>query len=337
MGYMDEIIPAFDFEQVFIEPWTEYPDVFMWIFVMGFLVTAACGLLGTFVVWRRMALIGDAISHSVLPGLVIAFLVSQSRNTLPMFLGAVGAGVLTTFLIELIHQKSRIKTDAALGIVFTTLFAIGVVMISLYGENVDLDTDCVLYGEIEYVSFETTVAILGFLDAPESVLRMGIVTALVIGIIVVFYRPLVVSSFDPGLARSMGVNPAIVHHALMAVLSIVVVSAFEAVGAVLVIAMLIFPGTTASLLSDRLPIILVLTLAISFVSSLMGLHLALWLDTSTAGAISSVIFGLFLLAWIFSPTRGLLWKRARSRHRSEETKKELGSLPEGRAHGSNVA
>src|SRR5690606_25090147 len=101
----------------------------IWIFLMGFFVTAACGFLGTFIVWRRMALVGDAISHSVLPGLVIAFLISQSRDTLPMFLGAVGAGVLTTGLIEVIHQKSRIKTDAALGIVFTTLFALGVVLV----------------------------------------------------------------------------------------------------------------------------------------------------------------------------------------------------------------
>lgn len=303
-----ELIPEFDFQQVFVEPWTLFGDAFIWIALMGFLVTAACGFLGTFIVWRRMALVGDAISHSVLPGIVIAFLLAQSRDTLAMFLGAVGAGVLTTVLIEVIHQKSRIKTDAALGIVFTTLFAIGVVMVSVYGENVDLDTDCVLYGEIEHVPFETMVSVFGLFEAPGSIVRMGVVTLAVMGLVIAFYRPLVVSSFDPGLARSMGIRPEVMHHALMSLLAIVVVSSFESVGAVLVIAMLIFPGVTASLLSDRLPRILGLTLVIALVSAGLGVHLALWLDTSTAGAISVVIFGLFILAWMLAPRRGLVWK-----------------------------
>lgn len=311
MDIWSQLIPEFSFQQVFVEPWTDLLDPFIWIFLMGFLVTAACGFLGTFIVWRRMALVGDAISHSVLPGLVIAFLISQSRDTVPMFLGAVGAGVLTTGLIELIHQKSRIKTDAALGIVFTTLFAIGVVLVSLYGDNVDLDTDCVLYGEIEYVTLEPLVSVFGLFEAPGSVIRMGVVAFLVVGLVILFYRPLVVSSFDPGLARSMGMNPALVHHALMALLAIVVVSSFEAVGAVLVIAMLIFPGTTASLLSDRLPVILGLTLVIALMGALLGMHTALWLDVSTAGAISTVIFGMFLIAWVFAPRRGLLWQAFR--------------------------
>lgn len=311
MDTWQQLIPEFDFHQVFVEPWTDYAGAFVWIFVMGFFVMAACGILGTFLVWRRMALVGDAISHSVLPGLVIAFLVSQGRETVPMFIGAVSAGIVTTVLIEVIHTKSRIKTDAALGIVFTTLFAIGVVLVSLYGENVDLDTDCVLYGEIEHVTLEPLSSVFGLFEAPASVIRMGLVALLVLALVIVFYRPLVVSSFDPGLARSMGMNPAVTHHALMSMLAIVVVSAFEAVGAVLVIAMLIFPGTTASLLSDRLPTILGLTLLIALIGSFFGMHLALWLDVSTAGAISVVIFGLFLLAWALAPRRGLLWRALR--------------------------
>lgn len=307
------IIPEFDFQQVFVEPWTDLFNPFIWVFLMGLFVTAACGYLGTFIVWRRMALVGDAISHSVLPGLVVAFLISQSRNTVPMFIGAVAAGLVTTGLIEVIHQKSRIKTDAALGIVFTTLFAIGVVMVSLFGDNVDLDTDCVLYGELEYVTLEPLVSVFGLFEAPVSIIRMGSVAIAVIGLVNLFYRPLVVCSFDPGLAKSLGMKPGWVHHLLMAALAIVVVSAFEAVGAVLVIAMLIFPGTTASLLSDRLPIILGLTLLISLLGAFFGMHLALWWDVSTAGAISLVIFLLFLLAWVFAPRRGLVWKAWRYR------------------------
>lgn len=305
------LIPAFDFREVVIAPWQLYGRAFLQVFLMGFFVTAACGLLGSFIVWRRMALVGDAISHSVLPGIVIAFLLTQSRSTLPMFIGALAAGVLTTVLIELIHQKSRVKTDAALGIVFTTLFAIGVLLVSVYGQNVDLDTDCVLYGEMELLAGEPPVVLAGVETAPVAVMRMGFVALLVVSGVVLFYKPLMLSSFDPGLARSMGVRPGVVHHSLMALLSIAVVSAFEAVGAILVIAMLIFPATTASLLSDRMRVILWLTVLIAAITSILGIHLGLWLNASTAASMSVVVFGLFILAWIFSPKRGLLsrWLR----------------------------
>lgn len=304
-SFLDNM-PAFDFYEVFVMPWSEFGDTFIWIFLMGFFVTSACGMLGSFIVWRRMALVGDAISHSVLPGIVIAFLLTQSRNTLPMFLGALAAGVLTTVMIEFIHTRSRVKTDASLGIVFTTLFAIGVLLVSIYGENVDLDTDCVLYGEIEYVGEDTQIASGPLAGAPLQVVRMGAVALSVLLLMGLFYKQLLVSSFDPGLARSMGVSPAAVHHGLMILLSIAVVSAFEAVGAVLVISMLIFPATTASMLSDRMPVVMGLTALIAAVSSFFGMHLALWLDVSTAGAMSVVVSMLFGLAWFFSPRRGLL-------------------------------
>ena len=213
---------------------------------------------------------------------------------------------LTTVLIEFIHSRSRVKTDAALGIVFTTLFAIGVVLVSIYGENVDLDTDCVLYGEIEYVSEDTQVASGPLAGVPLQVARMGLVAVAVLLLMIVFYRQLLVCSFDPGMAQSMGVSPAVVHHGLMILLSIAVVSAFEAVGAVLVISMLIFPATTASMLSDRMPVIMGLTVLIAALTSFFGMHLALWLDVSTAGAMSVVVSFWFGLAWVFSPRRGLL-------------------------------
>ena len=118
---------------------------------MGFLVTAACGLIGNYLILRRMALVGDAISHSILPGIAIAFLLAKSRSSLAMFAGALVAGIVTTLLIETIHRRSRVKQDAAIGIVFSTLFAIGVILISLFASQVDLDQDCVLYGDISFV------------------------------------------------------------------------------------------------------------------------------------------------------------------------------------------
>lgn len=303
---MNELIPPFDFYRVVVSPWTEGLGSYGWSVAMGFLVATACGLIGNYLILRRMALVGDAISHSVLPGLAIAFLLAKSRGSLVMFLGALGAGIVTTILIELIHKKSRVKQDAAIGITFSSLFAIGVILISLYASRVDLDQECVLYGEIGNVWIDTPVSIGGLTLGPATVVRMAGVTLATALLIILFYKELLVSSFDSGLAFSLGINATVVHYSLMCMLSVVVVSAFESVGAILVIAMLILPGATASLLSQRLPVILGLTVLHGAMSSVSGLHLALWLNCSIAGAMVVMGAVLFTLAWIFSPTQGLL-------------------------------
>lgn len=308
-----EIFPAFDWSRVVVAPWTTNVGNTLPILIMGFLVITACGWVGTFLVWRRMALVGDAISHSVLPGIVIAFLLAGSRDTLPMFVGALAAGVVTTWLIEVIHRRSRVKVDAALGIVFTTLFAFGVILITLF-TSIDLDTDCVLYGEITFLPLHESVRVFGVPLGPPETVRMGIVT-LVIGVLLVaFFKELKLTSFDPGLALSLGINPKVAHLGLMTAVSLTVVSAFESVGSILVIAMLILPGVTGSLLSDRLHTILLLVLPQALLSAVLGQHLALWLEASNAACMVVAASGLFLLAWIFSPRRGLLgqWRRRRA-------------------------
>jgi manganese/zinc/iron transport system permease protein len=303
---MDELIPAFDFHRVVVAPWSSELHFYGWSVLMGFFVAVACGLVGNYLILRRMALVGDAISHSVLPGLAIAFLLANSRGSAVMFAGALAAGVVTTILIELIHKKSRVKQDAAIGITFSSLFAIGVILISLYASKVDLDQECVLYGELSFVAMDTPVTIGGTLLGPAAVVRMGGVALATIMLIVLFYKELLVSSFDSGLAFSLGINATVVHYSLMSMLSVVVVSAFESVGAILVIAMLILPGATASLLSQRLSVILWLTVLHGALSSVLGLHLGLWLNCTVAGAMVVMGAFLFLLAWIFSPTQGLL-------------------------------
>ena len=310
---MKGFIPEFDFHRIFITPWTSDLSSTAWIALMGFLVTAACGLVGNYLILRRMALVGDAISHSVLPGLVISFLVFQSRSSTAMFVGALVAGIATTVIIEVIHKKSRVKQDAAIGIAFTSLFAIGVILVSVFAAKIDLDQECVLYGEIAFVPLEEFVTLGGVPLGPASVVRMAIVTLATALLIAVFFKELLVSSFDPGLAASLGINATLIHYALMCWLSVVVVSAFEAVGAILVIAMLILPGATASLLSLRLPTILGLSVLHAALSSVLGIHLAAWLDCSTAAAMVVMASGLFCVAWVFSPTDGLLrrWLRTR--------------------------
>ncbi len=303
---MKELIPTFDAHNVFVMPWTDGLPSFGWIMLMGFLVATACGLIGNYLILRRMALVGDAISHSVLPGLAVAFLLVNSRNTTAMFVGALVAGLLTTMIIEVIHKKTRVKQDAAIGIAFSSLFALGVILISLFADKVDLDQECVLYGEIAFVSLEPPVIFAGKALGPESVVRMAAVTVIVLLLIGLFYKELLVSSFDPGLAASLGINATVMHYALMSMLSVVVVSAFEAVGAVLVVAMLILPGATASLLSHRLPRMFALTVLHAALSSVLGVHLSVWLDCSVAGAMVVMGTVLFTLAWVFSPAQGML-------------------------------
>ncbi len=349
---MNDFIPAFEWQRVMVEPWTENLPTTFWIVLMGFLITAACGMIGNYLILRRMALVGDAISHSVLPGLAIAFLLAHSLKTVPMFIGALGAGIVTTVLIELIHKKSRVKQDSAIGITFSTLFAIGVILIS-FGQTdaVHLDAECVLYGEIAFVPLDLVQTELGpgalsvvknipglnsemFLNgnlltiAPPSVIRMAAVTGVTLLLILVFYKELLVTSFDSGLSSSLGINATMVHYALMAMLSVIIVSAFEAVGAILVIAMLILPGATASLLAHRLPPMFGITVLHAALSAVGGIYLATWLNCSPAGAMVVAGSVLFALAWVFSPSEGLL-RRWLGRELDELDEEELERLAQG--------
>ena len=349
---MTDFIPPFEWQRVLVEPWTENLSTTFWIVLMGFLITAACGLIGNYLILRRMALVGDAISHSVLPGMAIAFLLADSLSTLPMFLGALGAGIVTTVLIELIHKKTRVKQDSAIGITFSTLFAIGVIIISVgLSDSVHLDTECVLYGEIAFVPLDLVQTKLGsdalsvvekipglnsemFLDgdlltlAPPSVIRMAVVAGITLLLVVLFYKELLVTSFDSGLSSSLGINSTVVHYALMGMLSVIIVSAFEAVGAILVIAMLILPGATASLLAHRLPLMFGITVVHALLSAVGGIHLATWLDCSPAGAMVVAGSVLFALAWVFSPSEGLL-RRWLGRELDELDEEELERLAKG--------
>ena len=286
---------------------------------MGFLVAGTCGLVGCFVILRRMALVGDAISHSILPGITLAFLLTNSRDTLPMMLGAVAAGVVTVALIEAIRYTSRIKPDAAIGIVFSSLFAVGVILISVFADEVDLDAECVLYGELGFIPLQDIAYFGGIVIGPEPVVRMAIITLIAIVLLFAFFKEMMVTSFDSGLAASLGINTTRYQYGLTLFLSIVIVSSFESVGVVLVIAMIIFPGATALMLTDRLPIALALSTVISGAYSLLGFHLATWLNASIAGGMTVIAGIVFGIVWAFAPQRGLIATLVRNRQIMEES------------------
>jgi manganese/zinc/iron transport system permease protein len=181
------------------------PD--FWIMLTGALAAGACALVGCFLVLRRMAMVGDAISHAVLPGIVIAFFVTNSRAPLPMLIGAGAIGVLTAVLIEWLHRGGRVQQDASIGITFTWLFALGVILVSAFAGQVDLDQECVLYGEIAYVPWDVWTTAAGGSMGPRAVWILGSMFAFNVAWITLCYKELKVCSFDPELAASMAPSP----------------------------------------------------------------------------------------------------------------------------------
>jgi manganese/zinc/iron transport system permease protein len=253
-----------------------------------------------------MAMLGDAISHAILPGIVLAFLFSGSREILPMLMGAAIIGLITVFIVQMLHQ-SGVKSDAAIGVTFTALFSVGVVLVSLYTQQVDLDLDCVLYGEIAYVPWDTWQ--FGGMDmGPRALWGVGGVFLFSLLIIGLFFKQFKLCAFDPALAAAIGIPVVLFHYLLMTLVSLTTVAAFESVGAILVVAMLVVPSATAYLLTDRLHIMLFISMAVGVLSAIIGYFFASWLDSSIAGAMTAVAGLLFFLAFLFSPRHGMISK-----------------------------
>lgn len=302
------------------------------ILAVGSCVAASCALLGCFLVLRRMTLMGDAISHAVLPGIAVAFLISGNRSTLPMVVGAATLGVLTVFLVELGTRSRRLQEDASIGVVFPALFSIGVIIISRYAGQVDLDLECVLYGEIAYTPLDVVYwgdRALG----PRALWINGPILLLVATFIAVFYKELKLSTFDPALAAALGFSPVLLHYLLMSVLSITIVGAFESVGAILVVAMLVVPAATAYLLTERLSIMLGLSVLLGVASAVGGYYVARVLDASIAGCMAMVAGLIFTVGFLFSPRHGLVAKALHHRRLGEGMAEQLLMLHIG--HGQD--
>ena len=282
----------------------------------GILVASACALLGNFLILRRMAMMSDAISHAILPGLVAGYVLAQGPNLLAGFIGASLAAIATVTAVEAIQRTRLVDGGAAIGIVFPAMFALGTVLVTRQFSDVHLDADAILFGSIEFVAFDT-LTIDGRDFGPQSIWVMSLLCAINLLFIGVFYKELKLTTFDPGLAAALGFPPVIVHYALMLVLSITSVGAFTAVGAVLVVALVIVPAATAYLLTDRLALMIPLSVALGAVSALAGYRAAIALDASISGAMVTATGALFALALLFSPTQGLVVRAWRARrHRA---------------------
>lgn len=288
------------------------------IIATGTLVGAAATLVGVFLVLRKNSMLSDAISHSIVLGIVTVWLLTHQQSGPVQIVGAALTGVLTVFLTELLAGTRKVKNDAAIGLVFPVLFSIGVLLLNLYARDVHIDQHTVLLGEIGFV-WLNTMSIAGY-EVPQALVWMSAVTLVNAGFVILLFKELKLATFDPALAKALGFAPSALFYALLLLTSTTAVAAFDAVGAVLFIAFVIVPPAAAYLLTDRLSLMIVIGILISAASSVLGYHAAIALDVSIGGMMA-VMTGLFLAAaFLFGPRYGILaqlWRRLDQRYVNE--------------------
>ncbi|MGW0515919.1 metal ABC transporter permease [Crossiella sp. NPDC003009] len=255
-----------------------------------------CAVLSCWLVLIGWSLMGDAVSHAVLPGVVLAYVVGA-----PFALGALVFGFLAVALIGVVRDTSRIKEDAAIGIVFTTLFALGLVLISVTPSQTDLNH--IVFGNL-----------LGV--ATSDVIQIGVLGAVALTVLVLKRRDFTLYAFDPTHAHAIGLNPKVLGAALLGLLALTSVVALQVVGVILVVAMLIIPGATAYLLTNRFQRMLVIAPVLSALAAVTGLYLSYYLDTASGGMIVLVQGSVFALAYLFGPEHGILGRRLAARRRA---------------------
>lgn len=274
------------------------------VLLTGALVATAGTLVGTFLVLQRNSMLADAISHSIVFGIVVVWLLTKAKSGPFQIAGAVMTGVLTVFLTEMVARSRRVKQDAAIGIVFPVLFAAGVLLLNLYARDIHIDTHTVLLGEIGFVWLDT-LKLWGW-EIPQAVVWMSVATLVNLAFVLAFYKELKIATFDRQLAAALGLAPTLLFYLLLGLTSITAVAAFDAVGVVLFLAFVIVPPATAYLLTDRLSLMLLLGVILGVAATLCGYPLAVAMDVSVGGTMAAMTGVFFLAAFLLSPRYGLL-------------------------------
>lgn len=286
-----------------------------WVILTASLVGLSCGFIGVLLILRRMAMMADAISHTVLLGIVTAFLITRELSGIHMLIGSVVAGLVTAVLVQWFHGRG-VQQEASIGIVFTTMFALGVVLIATGVGNAHLDVKHALMGEITFIPWET-VELPGVGALPEAVVMLSAVLAVVAAVIVLFFKEWKLTSFDPALAASLGLPVMAMHYVFMSLVSVTTVASFDAVGAIMVVAMLVTPASAAYLWTNRLSVMMVLSGAFGVISAVAGYYLAVWLDTSISGSMAFATGLLFLASFLLSPRHGVISRLLRPKTDAE--------------------
>ncbi len=292
----------------------------LWIIMTASLVAASTALVGSFLVLRRQSMIGDAISHSVLLGLVLAFLITDSRSMLVMLTGAVMIGLVTAWLSEMLNQLGKLQVDASIGIVFTLFFSIGVILVSLYADHLDFDRDHIIYGEITFIPFDTIIwgSMKDGIDlGPRAFWVIATVFMIVLLSITLGFERFKTVTFQPSLAISLGINVVFWNYFLMTLVSMTAVASFDAVGAILVVALLVIPASSAYLVAKSLKSMLIIAVGYSQVAVILGYSVAYWLDSSISASIA-VSAGVLLFITIIVQQ----WKK-----KGQQELDELQALP----------
>jgi manganese/zinc/iron transport system permease protein len=270
-----------------------------------------------------MAMVSDAISHAVLPGIVIAFMLGGELDSIWMLVGAGLVGVLTSFLIEFFHRQGKLQTDASIGVTFTWLFAIGVIMVTYYAGDAHIDQDCVLYGEIAYVPLDMMITKGGIVLGPKALIVLSGVLIFILLIIVPFYKQFFITTFDPSFALVTGISVSLWHYVLMSMVSITTVASFESVGAILVVAFLIVPPATAYLISHNLKTMIVLSCLFGILTSVLGYYLAYIIDGSIAGAMATMAGVQFAVVFMIVHIQKRMRTKAYANEHTIEKGREL--------------
>lgn len=286
------------------------------IIVIASIVAMSCSLLGTFLVLKRMAMMSDAITHTILLGIVIAFFITHDFSSPLLIVGAALMGVITVYLIEALQRTKLLSEESSIGVVFPFIFSIAIILITKYAGSVHLDTDAVLLGEISFAPFDRMM-FMG-LSIPKSLFTMGIIFLIDFIFVGIFFKELKLTSFDAILATTLGFSPLLVHYALMTLISVTAVGAFNAVGSVLVIAFMIGPPVTASLLTHDLKKMIGIGLVLSVFNAVVGYFIAVNFDVSIAGCMAVVTGITFMITFLFAPHTGFVSTRVRRKQQRKD-------------------
>ncbi|SHK14576.1 manganese/zinc/iron transport system permease protein [Anaerocolumna jejuensis DSM 15929] len=291
--------------------------------LIAVIVAVACSLPGVFLVLRKMSMMSDSITHTILLGIVLAFFLTHDLSSPLLVLGAALIGLATVWLTETLNRTKLLSEDAAIGIVFPFLFSIAIVLITRYAGSVHLDTDSVLLGELAFAPFDRMV-VFGYDIGAKAIYSTLALLLINLVFIITFFKELKVVTFDPMLAAVLGISPSLIHYGLMMLVSMTTVGAFEAVGSVLVVAFMIGPPVTAYLLTDNLKHMLILSGIIGAANGILGFYLAVLFDVSISGSMAVMTGLAFLLVFITAPRRGLVSSlKRRSRQKLDFSKKTL--------------
>ncbi|SFB98434.1 manganese/zinc/iron transport system permease protein [Alkalibacterium subtropicum] len=295
------------------------------ITMIAVVVAIACALPGVFLVLRGVTMVSDAITHTVLLGIVLAFFITQDLNSPLLMIGATLVGVATVWLIETIQRSDLVSNDAAIGIVFPLFFSIAIILITLYAGDVHLDEDAVLMGDLAFAPFRRFDA-FGYDLGPQSLWVMSVILVINALFIFFFYKELKITTFDPAFAAALGFTPLIIHYALMTLVSLTAVGAYDSVGSILIVGFMVGPALSGYLLTHSLKKMISITVLMAVINSISGVQLAFLFDTTIAGMIAVVTGGTTLLILVFSPGKGLFKQQLNQKRAHNNLNKRIETL-----------